>query len=173
MDAPLLTEHELVRPWRRATLVASLIAAAELVLLVAVGAVVVAKPLARSVQLHAEEKAFAPTKPSTLEVPKTMAVGLPKLARQELGVLVLNGNGRAGAASATASKLHGLGYVVQRAGNATRQDYATSVVMFRAGYRAEAARLARDLHLKVVAPLDGISPAALSGGHLVVLLGAG
>ena len=62
MDAPLLTEHELIRPWRRATLVASLVAAVELVLLVGVGAVLVAKPLARSVQLHAEAHAFAPAK---------------------------------------------------------------------------------------------------------------
>jgi hypothetical protein len=120
VDAPLLTEHELVRPWRRATLVASLIAAVELVLLVAVAAVVLAKPLARAVQLHAEEKAFTPVKAVSAGpvVPKTIAVGLPKLARQELGVLVLNGNGRAGAASATASKLRGLGYVVQQTGNA-------------------------------------------------------
>jgi hypothetical protein len=171
VDTPLLSEHELIRPWRRATLVASLVAAVELVLLLAIAGVLLAKPLARSVQLHAEDSAFAPAKVTA--APKAVTVGLPRLARQETGVYVLNGNGRAGAAGAAAEKLARLGYVVSKTGNATRQNYATTVVMFRSGYRPEAARLAADLHLKGVAPLDGIAPSALQGAHLVVLLGAG
>ena len=62
---------------------------------------------------------------------------------------------------------------MHRTGNATRQDYATTVVMFRPGLPRRGARLAHDLHVKVVAPLDGIKPAALYGGQLAVLLGAG
>jgi hypothetical protein len=45
--------------------------------------------------------------------------------------------------------------------------------MYRKGYAAEGARLARDLHVKVVGPLDGLKPAALHGGQLAIVLGAG
>ena len=100
---------------------------------------------------------------------KTPAARLP---RARTGVLVLNGNGRAGAASAEASRLHGLGYVIRGKGNADRQDYATTVVMYRKGFAGEAQRLARDLNVKIVGPLDGLAPSALHGGQLVVVLGA-
>jgi hypothetical protein len=176
VDAPIASHQELVRPWRTATLVASLVAAVELVLLIAAGAVLVAKPLARAVQHHAEDSAFsAPAKArsAALALPKTVAVGMPRLAREETGVFVLNGNGRAGAAAAEASKLHALGYVVPGTGNAGRADYATTFVMFRRGFKPEAVRLAHDLHLKVVGPLDGMSPGALRGGQLAIVLGAG
>ena len=53
-----------------------------------------------------------------------------------------------------------------------RTDYATTVVMYRPGFRGEGLRLAHDLHLKVVGPLDGLKPAAMHGAQLVVLLGA-
>jgi len=46
------------------------------------------------------------------------------------------------------------------------------VVMYKRGFAAEGARLARDLHVKVVGPLDGMSVSALHGGQLVVILGA-
>jgi len=173
VDAPLLSEHELIRPWRRATLVASLVAAVELVLLVLIAAVLIAKPLARSVQVHAESRAFAPAAKAAPVLPKTVAVGLPHLARQETGVFVLNGNGHAGAAAGAARRMSGLGYVVRHTGNASRQNYAATVVMFRPGFRAEATRLAADLHVKAVSPLDGIAPAALYGAHLAVIVGAG
>ena len=83
---------------------------------------------------------------------------LPKLTRAETGVFVLNGNGRSGAAASEAAKLSNLGYHVPGTGNAKRQDYATTVVMYRPGFQAEALRLARDLHVKVVGPLDGLKP---------------
>jgi molybdopterin-guanine dinucleotide biosynthesis protein A len=44
--------------------------------------------------------------------------------------------------------------------------------MYRPGYRAEGQRLAKDLGVKVVGPLDGISAAALHGGELAVVVGA-
>ncbi len=44
--------------------------------------------------------------------------------------------------------------------------------MYRPGYRAEGVRLARDIHAKVVGPLDGISGSVLHGGQLAVILGA-
>ncbi len=85
---------------------------------------------------------------------------------------MLNGNGRNGAASAEAAKLSGFGYRVPGKANAKRQDYATSVVMYRRGWEPEGLRLARDLHVKVVGPLDGMSSSSLHGAQLVVVLGA-
>jgi hypothetical protein len=87
-------------------------------------------------------------------------------------VLVLNGNGRTGAAAAEAARLQGLGYPVTGTGNAGRSDYATTSVMYRPGFRGEAIRLARDLGLHAVGPLDGLSLARLRGGKLAIILGA-
>jgi hypothetical protein len=173
VDAPLTAPDALVRPWRRATLVASLVAAVELVLLIGAAVLLLAKPLSHALQRHAEASAYAPAKRAVAALPKsTVAVGLPRLARQETGVFVLNGNGRAGAASREASLLQHLGYVVPGTGNAQRSDYATTFVMFRPGFRSEAQRLAHDLHLRVVGPLNGLSPATLRGGQLAIVLGA-
>jgi hypothetical protein len=44
--------------------------------------------------------------------------------------------------------------------------------MYRAGYRAEGARLARDLRVSIVGPLDGLRPADLLGAQLVVVVGS-
>jgi hypothetical protein len=174
VDAPLPTP-DLVRPWRTATLVASLVAAVELVLLIAAGVLLLAKPLAHMMKRHAETAAFPTVKKHVAPAPvHRVQVKVPaaKLSRSHTGVLVLNGNGRAGAASAEAVKLQGLGYLIRAKGNAKRQDYATTVVMYRKGYAGEGARLARDLHVKIVGPLDGLAPSALHGGQLAVVLGA-
>jgi len=173
VDAPLDPHDALIRPWRTATLVASLVAAVELVLLLGAAFLLLAKPLSHAMQRHAEATAFAPVKKRAAPVhPKQAPIGLPKLVRAETGVFVLNGNGRAGAASAEAGKLTALGYRVPGTGNATRQDLATTVVMFKRGFHAEAARLAHDLHVKVVGPLDGVRPSALRGAQLAIVLGA-
>jgi hypothetical protein len=174
VDAPFLSDQELIRPWRRATIVASLVAALELVLLIVIGMLLLAKPLSHALQQQAESKALAPARAQTKTIiPRTIAVGLPKLSRQETGVYVLNGNGRSGAAAAAAGKLKGFGYVVPGTGNAPRDDYATTFVMFRPGYKAEALRLGRDLRIKPISPLDGITPGELRGAHLAVILGRG
>jgi hypothetical protein len=99
-------------------------------------------------------------------------VPAPKLLRSETGVFVFNGNGRSGAASSAASRLSTIGYRIRGTGNAKRQDYATTAVMYRPGYEGDGLRLARSLHVKVVGPLDGIRAAALHGGQLAVVLGA-
>jgi hypothetical protein len=171
VDAPLPAPDALIRPWRTATLVASLVAAVELVLLLGAGTLILAKPFSRIVRQHAEAAAFAPVRKHTAAARQTVAA-LPKLTRSETGVFVLNGNGRSGAAAGVSQKLSGFGYRVPGTGNAKRQDYATTVVMFRRGYEAEANRLARDLHVKIVGPLDGLKPSALHGGQLAILLGA-
>jgi hypothetical protein len=173
VDAPLPAPDALIRPWRTATLVASLVAAIELVLLLGAGFLLLAKPLAHAMQKHAAATAFAPVKKHTAApIHKQAPIGLPKLLRSQTGVFVFNGNGRAGAASSEASKLSTLNYLVPGTGNAKRQDYATSVVMFKKGFHAEGVRLAHDLGVKIVGPLDGLTPSALHGAQLAIVLGA-
>jgi len=51
-------------------------------------------------------------------------------------------------------------------------DFSRTLVMYRRGYAAEGLRLAHDLHLRIVSPLDGMRPAQLMGAHLVLIVGA-
>ena len=44
--------------------------------------------------------------------------------------------------------------------------------MFRPGYRPEAVRLAADLKLKIVGPLDGLRPADMLGAHVALVVGS-
>lgn len=176
MDAPLNAPDALIRPWRTATLVASLVAAIELVLLIGAALLLVAKPLAHAVRQHAQAAALAPAHKHNAAAPvvhhvKKHVVAKPKLSRAATGIFVFNGNGRSGAASTTAAHLAGMGYAIRGKGNAKRHDYATTVVMYERGYEAEGRRLARDLHVHVVGPLDGVTRAALHGGQLAVVLG--
>jgi len=173
VDAPLQAPEALIRPWRTATIAASLVAAVELVLLLGAAFLLLAKPLSHAMQRHAAATAFAPAKPAANPViPKQAPIGLPKLMRSETKVFVLNGNGRNGAASAAASRLSDRGYRIPGTGNAKRQDYATTVVMYKRGFHAEGVRLAHDMHAKALGPLDGIDPSTLNGAQLAIVLGA-
>jgi LytR cell envelope-related transcriptional attenuator len=173
VDAPLEAADALIRPWRTATLVASAVAAIELVLLLGAAFLLLAKPLAHAMQRHAAATAFEPPKARHAPVIRKQApIGLPKLLRAETGIFVFNGNGRAGAASGEAGRLTDLGYRVPGTGNAKRQDYATTVVMYKRGFHAEGVRLAHDLRVHVVGPLDGVAPSSLRGAQLAIVLGA-
>jgi hypothetical protein len=158
---------ELSEPWRTRALVAAAVAAVELALLLGVGAVLLGKVFAREVEQAALARVVAPAKPDRAE-PK---VGAAKLARSQTSVLVLNGNGISGAAGETGRRVRGLGYVVGGVGNAPRSDYGRSVVMFRRGYEPEARRLAKDLGIKVVGPLDGLRARDLMGAQLALVVG--
>jgi hypothetical protein len=172
VDAPLLTPHELVRPWQRATAVAAAIAAIELVLLIGGGVFLLAKPISHAIQKEAlRSVATRPTKPKQA-VRHATAPPATVRPRDRVRIMVFNGNGVNGAAGSTAAHLHGLGYPIAGTANASRQDYATSVVMYRPGFRAEGLRLAHEMGVKVVGPLDGIGGAALRGGDLAVIVGA-
>jgi hypothetical protein len=174
MDAPLPGPEALIRPWRTATLVASLVAAVELILLLVAAVLLLAKPLSHAMQRQAQAAAFkAPAKKAVRPVPHVKQVAAKaRLPRSRTSVWVLNGNGRNGAAGAEAATLSAKGYRIRGKGNAARTDYATTVVMYRPGFRGEGLRLAHDLHLKAVGPLDGLKSAALHGAQVVVLLGA-
>jgi hypothetical protein len=43
--------------------------------------------------------------------------------------------------------------------------------MYRRGFKGEAQRLARDLGVHVVSPLDGVRPGQLHGAQAVLILG--
>jgi len=103
--------------------------------------------------------------------PRPVPVGVPKVSRAQTPVLVLNGNGRTGAAGAEAQRLRSHGYRIRGVGNAGRANYATSIVMYAPGYRAEGFRLGRDVGIHVVGPLDGLRAAALHGARLLVIIG--
>lgn len=174
MDHAAATPAELVRPWRTATLVLTGIAALELILLLGTGAVLLGRQLApRVAGTHATKKA-ATSKAHyvPVRIPKPQPIGVPKLSRRETTVLVVNGNGRAGAAGAEAAAVRAKGYPVSHVGNAQRSDYPRSLVMYRPGYRAEAYRLARDLRIRTVTPLDGVRPRGLGRARLAVIVGA-
>jgi hypothetical protein len=83
---------------------------------------------------------------------------------------VLNGNGVSGAAHAAASRVRARGYSIGEIGNAKRTDHMRSVVMYRPGHRGEALRLARDLRIKIVGPLDGLTARELMGAHVAVVV---
>jgi hypothetical protein len=165
-------EHSLphVRsPWRTATLVASAVAAVELVLLVALGVALLAEPVSKSLRSAAEQQVLAPVaKPKPQPKP---AAKRPTLTRAETAVTVLNGNGRSGAAAAAADSVRRFGYTIGTVGNAPRTDVTRTIVMYRDGYRPEAARLAKDLGVKIVGPLDGLRKADLLGAHVALVLG--
>lgn len=161
-----------VRPWRTATLVVAGIAALELVLLVMIGGALLAKPDHTAHKATpAKAKAVATThraKNAPVEATKAVPAELP---RRKVTVLVLNGNGRRGAAAAAASRVQHRGYRIGLVANAPTHDYATSLVMYRPGFQGEAKRLARDLGVKVVSPLDGVRPGQLHGAQAVLILG--
>jgi hypothetical protein len=107
--------------------------------------------------------------PGTSRVSKVHAA--PLRPRSRASVLVFNGNGVAHAAGTEATALLAHGYRHAIPTDAS-QDYATSLVLFRRGWEGEARRLARDVGISSVAPLDGrISPGYRSY-PLVLILGA-
>lgn len=173
MDAPLLTPHELIRPWKRATVVASVIAGLELAVLLVLAVFLLAKPLSHEIRQHAAKSVAStpPPKQLTQAIHRMNAPAGKARPRGKVRIMVFNGNGLSGAAGDEAGRLQNLGYKVAGTANAGHQNYATSVVMYRSGFRAEGMRLARDLGIKVVGPLDGIHAGALDGGQLAVIVG--
>ncbi len=157
--------HDLVRPWRRATIAVSAVAAIELVALAGVAIVLLGNPIAKHFRASAAAAAAAPKRS---ELPASSKK--PVLARNETSVMVLNGNGQAGAAHAAADRVSAHGYMLGNVGNAPGVT-PHSLVMYRPGYAAEGSRLARDLHVRIVRPLDGMRPSQLFGAHLVLIIG--
>jgi len=177
VDHPLAAPETLVRPWRTAAYVAAGIAAFELVLLLVIGGAALLDATASRLRLEARDHALAPAasrssaerKPAT-QVRRPAAVA--QQSRSDTIVLVLNGNGRTGAAAGAAARVKGKGYRIGRVGNASRTDFGRSLVMYRPGFEGEGRRLARDLGVRQVGPLDGMRVPSLGRAHLVYILGS-
>jgi hypothetical protein len=151
--------------WRTAAIVAGGIAALELVGLIVVGTVA----LGHSVTSHTARAAVAPHRPATAASKPVRRAALP---RTKTRVVVLNGNGEAGAAGAEADAIRARGYKISAVGNAPRPSQAPTLVMYRPGYAAEGHRLARDTGIGVVSALDGLKTSSLHRAQLVIVLGA-
>jgi ABC-type Fe3+-hydroxamate transport system substrate-binding protein len=156
---------EAVRPWRTAAILASGVAALELLALIVAGTML----LGHSVASHGTRAAAKPaaSKPATTK-PSRQA----ELPRAKTRVVVLNGNGEAGAAAAEASAIRARGYKIGAIGNAPRSSVGPTLVMYRPGFAAEAKRLARDTGMSIVTALDGLRPSSLRRAQLVIVLGA-
>ena len=158
----------IVRPWRTATLVASAVAAVELVVILVAGVVLVGKPLTEKMRDAARDRSLGA--PAAVKQRPKIGSAVPRLSRIETTVMVLNGNGVSGAAHEAASRVRSRGYSIGEIGNAQRTDYMRTVVMYRPGYRGEALRLARDLRVKIVGPLDGLRVRDLLGAHVALVV---
>ncbi|HXV35141.1 MAG TPA: LytR C-terminal domain-containing protein [Gaiellaceae bacterium] len=167
-------------PWRSAAFIAVSVATVELVILLIVGIWLFGKFFSDEVS-----KATDPTTVARVAVerelkergqlPQQQAEAKPDvkplLSRREVSVLVLNGNGVTGAASEAAARVRAEKYLIAGTGNAASSDYPRSLVMYRPGFEREARRLAKDLGVRRVVPLDGMRPRALQGAHVALILG--
>jgi hypothetical protein len=161
------------RSWRLVALVAVGFAAVELILLVVAGSALLtgdSKPAARVASSPAPAVKAKKQTATPAHNARHTASALP--ARSKVSIMVLNGNGRPGAAAAGATRIRQHGYRIRFVGNASRMDYRRSIVMYRPGYQAEGRRLGRDLGIRLVGPLDGVRPRQLHGAQAVVVIGA-
>jgi len=174
------TSDALIRPWRTATLVVAAIAVAELLVLLALGISTYGQWIldaatgstTHSARSTKTDTRRTPTTHTTRPAKQHQSLAAPRLPRTETSVLVLNGNGVSGAAATESDRLHRKGYIVAAVGNAGRTDYPHSIVMYRPGFKPEAARLAGDLRVKIVSPLDGLRKSDLMGAHVALVMGA-
>ena len=172
VDVSFHHAEPMIRPWRTAALVAAAVAAVELIVLVVVGGALLAKPSTGAAARPVSKAAVA--KQAHKAVPARIhhaAVPAARLTRRKVTVLVLNGNGRQGAAASTASRVSKHGYRIGGVANAPRSDFTRNLVMYRRGFEGEGRRLARDLGIRIVGPLDGLRVSQLHGAHTVVVVG--
>lgn len=173
MDLPLEAADALIRPWRTAAFVAGAIALVELLMLLVIGGGTLARAVSHRVERAAQHRVRAQAESTAARRLTQHSAKIPaaKLSRGKTKVLVLNGNGRQGAAAAAAARVQRNGYRIGEVANATRSDYIRSIVMFRPGFAGEGHRFARDLGVSLVTPLDGMRAGRLHGAQLVLILG--
>ena len=164
-------------PWRTAAMVAAGVAAVELLILIVVAVILGAKLVTNHAEKATSPAAMravveAATKPAATAPGAKGAAVVAKLPRSRTSIIVLNGNGTPGLAATVADRLSRFHYIVAATGNAPRSDFRRSVVMYRtAAFKGEALRLAKDLHVRRVAPLDGMTRRDLQGAHLALIIG--
>ena len=158
-------------PWRAVAVLAAGVALVELVALVAIGLMHLAPKATAEPTPRTAATVAHPRHVPVRAVRRVTVPSIPLRSRSHVRVLVLNGNGVTGAASAEATRLEAQGYRIGGATNAERHDYARSMVMFVPGWIKEARRLAHDTGIRMVAPVDGLHAAQLRGSGVVLLLG--
>ena len=183
MDHPaeFAPEFTPIQPWRTAAMIATAVAAVELFILLMIGFLVGAKAFSnhtqtatnaainRAVPGAAQSSGDSTKKDASGSTTKAEPAG--PLPRGRTSVVVLNGNGIPGAAAVSADRVHSLHYIITATGNAPRTDFQRSVVMFRPGFKAAAVRLAKDVKVKHVTPLDGITKRDLQGAQIALIIG--
>jgi hypothetical protein len=180
VDHVYVPQQTIDTPWRTAAIVAAAVAAVELFILLLVGVVFGAKLLTN----HAEKAIVTATGVKTAaatprvtgattakKASTTKSTPVAELPRRRTSVVVLNGNGLPGAAAVSAGRLRHFHYIIAATGNAPRTDFRRSLVMYRKGYEGAAIRLAHDLHIRRVTPLDGMKLRDLQGAHLALIIG--
>ena len=173
MDHPLPAPDALVRPWRTAAYVAAAIAAFELLLLLAIGGGKLTGFVADRLELAARQEVLAPQKQQAVKreaARKPASAEVAARPRSKTVVMVLNGNGRTGAAAAAASRVQRRGYRIGAVTNAP-QEVSRSIVMYRPGFAGEGRRLGKDLRVRLVSPLDGMRRGQLGHAHVVFIVG--
>ena len=170
MEHPLPAPDALVRPWRTAAYAAAAVAAVELLLLLVIGGGRLAGHVTDRIQLAARESVVATPAHVTPAATKKAPVAVAKRPRSTTKVMVLNGNGRTGAAASAASRVEARGYRIGDVTNAP-ELVPRSIVMYRPGFAGEGRRLAKDLGVRLVTPLDGMRVSALHGAQVVFILG--
>jgi hypothetical protein len=179
VDQVYVPRQTIDTPWRTAAIVAAAVAAVELFILVLVGVVFGAKLLtdhAEKAIVTATGAKTATTAPPVTETEAkkastTKSTPVAELPRRKTSIVVLNGNGLPGAAAVSAERMRHFHYIIAATGNAPRTDFRRSLVMYRKGYEGEAIRLAHDLHIRRVTPLDGLKLRDLQGAHLALIIG--
>jgi hypothetical protein len=149
-------------PWRAAALAACAVALFELTALLA---------LAGAHLFHVHHATASGPAATSARPPARKAAVHRLRSRSSVSVLVLNGNGISGAAGTEASQLLALGYRHAVPGDAPT-TYAQSVVLYRPGWQREAQRLAGDVAIRAVTPLDVRLSGSERGYQVVVILGA-
>jgi LytR cell envelope-related transcriptional attenuator len=175
VDHPLQPPVDvLVRPWRVAAFVAGSIALVELLVLLVIGGGALVDFASSRLDAAAQQHALATPKADKPRPATPAKREAAKLPRSKTFVLVLNGNGRTGAAAAAAQRVKHDGYKIGGVGNAPHTGFPHDLVMFRPGFAGEARRLAHDLGVgsRRVSPLDGIRLRDLGRAHAVLVLGA-
>ena len=125
-------ELDVIRPWRRATIAVSAVAAVELVVLAAIAILLLGNPLAS----HLRETAAVAGTPR-VRTANPAPAKKAALDRAETSVMVLNGGGIR-AAHAAADRVSAHGYQLGQVGNAAG-DTPRTLIMYRPGYEAEGA----------------------------------
>jgi hypothetical protein len=160
MESSFAPPGALVQPWRTATLVAVGVALVEFALVVAL-----------AVTLLGSGDSSTPAAAAKRQRPAVHPRPAGPLPRTKTSVLILNGNGQPGAAAAEAQVVQSLRYKVANVGNANRSDYGRSTVLYPPGRELEGRRLAKDLGIALVGPLDGMKRSTLHGATLALILG--